>query len=290
MLRSLRIFRRVCIETLLGLKASGWSNWLVVSILAVALTIFGGVLEVTMTLKNLVNAWGNQIQVSAYLQDNVDAKTIAHEISRFPEVKQVEIVTKDVAWNEMQHTFKVASIDNPLPNTLHIKLSSPDQVESLVPKLRLMSSVENVRSPLKVAKKINDVRHFLELAGLFVTAALSAATLTVIGNTIHLVIKARNKEIEILSLMGVGHFYIKFPFVFQGAAYGAMAALLSTFVLLGIHYYVDPYVKDQLLSLAPVLTQNFEYTLGQTSLLMCALGVVVGAGGSLWTSGRYIKF
>ena len=289
MLRSLRIFRRVCIETLLGLRASGWSNWLVVSILAVALTIFGGVLQMTMTLKNLVNAWGNQIQISAYLPDSADPKTVAHEISRFSEVKQVEIVTKDVAWNEMQHTFKVASVDNPLPNTLHIKLSSPDQVEVLAPKLRLMSSIESIRYPLKVAKKINDVRHFLELAGLFVTAALSAATLTVIGNTIHLVIKARHKEIEILSLMGVGPFYIKCPFVFQGAVYGAMAAILATAVLLGIHLYIDPYVKDQLFSLAPALTQNLEYSLVPTSLLMCALGVVVGAGGSLWTSGRYIK-
>lgn len=288
-MRSLRIFRRVLIETVIGLKASGWSNWLVVSILAVALTIFGGVLQMTMTLKNLVNAWGNQIQISAYLPDSADPKAVAHEISRFPEVKQVEIVTKDVAWREMQHTFKVASIDNPLPNTLHIKLSSPDQVESLAPKLRLMSSIENIRYPLKVAKKINDIRHFLEIAGLFVTAALSAATLTVIGNTIHLVIKARHKEIEILSLMGVGHFYIKFPFVFQGAAYGAMAALLATLVLVGLHFYIDPYVKDQLFSLAPFMPQNLEYGILQTSALMCLLGVVVGAGGSLWTSGRYIK-
>ncbi|MBK7836999.1 MAG: hypothetical protein IPJ49_04770 [Candidatus Obscuribacter sp.] len=44
-----------------------------------------------------------------------------------------------------------------------------------------------------------------------------------------------------------------------------------------------------MLSLAPVLTQNLEYGLAQTALLMAALGVVVGAGGSLWTSGRYIK-
>lgn len=49
MMRTLRIFRRVLVETVLGLKASGWSNWLVVSILAVALTIFGGVLQMTMT-------------------------------------------------------------------------------------------------------------------------------------------------------------------------------------------------------------------------------------------------
>ena len=87
---------------------------------------------------------------------------MAAEICQFPEVKQVEIVTKEVAWRDMQHTFKVAAINNPLPNTLHIKLSSPDQVETLAPKLRLLNQVENTKYPLKVAKKITDIRHFLE--------------------------------------------------------------------------------------------------------------------------------
>lgn len=289
MLRTLRIFKRILVETGLGLKASGWSNWLVTSILCVALTIFGGVLQLTMTLKGLVEAWGNQLEISAYLRDGYDPKAVAAEIGQFPEVKQVEIVTKEVAWRDMQHTFKVAAINNPLPNTLHIKLSSPDQVETLAPKLRLLNQVENTKYPLKVAKKITDIRHFLELAGIFITGALTAATLTVIGNTIHLVIKAKHREIEILSLMGVGHFYIKCPFVFQGAAYGFMAALMATGILLGVHLYVDPYVKEQLLSLAPFMPQNLQYSLLQTSMMMAALGVLVGAGGSLWTSGRYIK-
>jgi cell division transport system permease protein len=289
MLRSLRIFRRVLIETVLGLKASGWSNWLVVSILCVALTIFGGVLQLTMTMKNLVNAWGSQIEISAFLNDGADPKKVAQEISQFSEVKQVEIVTKEVAWQEMQHNFKLGVLNNPLPNTLHIKLSNPEQVELLAPKLRLLPTIENIRYPLKVAKKINEIRHFVELAGFFVTAVLSAATLTVIGNTIHLVIKARLREIEILSLMGVGHFYIKCPFVFQGAAYGAVAAVMATLILLGMHFYIDPYVKDQLLSLAPFMPQELQYSMWPTTLLMAALGVVVGAGGSLWTSGRYIK-
>ncbi len=289
MMRTLRIIRRVFIETLLGLRASGWSNWLVVSILAVALTIFGGVLQMTMSLKNLVNAWGSEIQISVYLKDAYDPKKVAAEISRLSEVRQVEIVSKDVAWREMQHTFKIAVINNPLPNTLHIKLANPEEVELLSTKINLLPSVEKVRSPLKIAKKINDVRHFLEIAGFFVTAILATATLTVIGNTINLVIKARHREIEILSLMGVGHFYIKCPFVFQGAAYGAAAALLATLVLLGIHLYIDPYVKEQILSLAPFMPRNLEYSLMQTSALMCALGVAVGAGGSLWTSGRFIK-
>lgn len=288
-MRQIRIMFRIVIETLLGLKHSGWSNWLVVSILAIALTIFGGVLMLTMSLKNLVNAWGSQLEISAYLKEDADAKKVAKEVSQYPQVQLVEIVPKEVAWQEMQHNFKVAAISNPLPNTLHVRLFSADQVAIVAPKLKLLGSIENIRYPLKVAKKINEIRHFLEIAGIVVTAALSFATLTVIGNTIHLVIQARHREIEILSLMGVGHFYIKCPFVLQGAAYGAFAAVIAIGVLGAIGYYVNPYLQEQLLSIAPFLPKNLAFGLQQTFVVLLSLGLAVGAGGGAWTSGRYIK-
>ncbi|HEY9786233.1 MAG TPA: permease-like cell division protein FtsX [Candidatus Obscuribacterales bacterium] len=288
-MRQLRIFFRVIIETLIGLKQSGWSNWLVVSILAIALTIFGSILQVTMTLKNVVGAWGSQLEISAYLKDGYSPKKVAREISQIEEVQLVEIVTKDVAWSEMQSTFKVAALSNPLPNTLHIRVSSPEAVEKVAPKIKLLPQVENIRYPMKVAKKINEFRHFIEIAGLVVTGALAAATLTVIGNTIHLLIQSRHREIEILSLMGVSPFYIKGPFILQGAAYGAASAVLAIAVLAGIHLYLDPYLSEQMLSLAPFLPHNMEYGMWQTFLFMLFLGVAVGAGGSAWTSGRYIK-
>jgi cell division transport system permease protein len=288
-MRQLRILGRVFIETLIGIRQSGWSNWLVISILAIALTIFGSVLQLTMTLKNVVNAWGSQLEISAYLKEGADPKKVAKEVSQYPEVALVEIVPKEVSWQEMQSTFKVAALTNPLPNTLHVRLNNAEDAEKLAPKLNCLTGVENTRYPLKIARKINEFRHFLEIGGIVITAALTTATLTVIGNTIHLVIEARQREIEILSLMGVSHFYIKGPLILQGAAYGAVAACLSASVLWILHMYMDPVVRDQLLSFAPLLPENLGYGLMETFTVLLSLGIAVGAGGSAWTSGRYIK-
>lgn len=288
-MRQMRILLRVVIETLIGLKQGGWSNWLVVSILAIALTIFGGVLQLTITLKSVVTAWGSQLEISAYLKDGYDPKVVAQEVSQLPEVQFVEIVPKDTAWKELQSTFKVASVANPLPNTLHIKVSSAEAVQQVALQVKNLSSVENVRYPLKVAQRINEFRHFLELGGFAVTAALTAATLTVIGNTIHLVIQSRHREIEILSLMGVSPTYIRSPLILQGATYGAISGLLSMLVLWGLHAYIDPYLSEQLIGFAPMLTQSLEHSLAQTFFALLILGVAVGASGAFWTSGRYIK-
>ena len=75
-MRTLRICLRVLQETVIGLRRSGWSNWLVVSILAVALTIFGGVLQTTMAIKVLVSSWGSQLEISAYLKENFEPQKV----------------------------------------------------------------------------------------------------------------------------------------------------------------------------------------------------------------------
>jgi cell division transport system permease protein len=288
-MRQLRVLSRVAVETVIGLKRSGWSNWLVISILTIALTIFGGVLQLTMALKDVVTSWGSQLEISAYLKDDFDANKVAKEVSQIPDVQVVEIVPKEVAWAEMQSSFKVAALNNPLPNTLHVRLTSTDAVEKTAARLRTLGGVEHIRYPLKVARNLNRFRQFIEIAGAVITAALTAATLTVIGNTIHLVIQARHREIEILSLMGVSPWYIKGPLILQGAAYGTGAALVAMTFLFGLHLYIDPYVKQQLLSFLPILPQNLASGMLPTFMVILVLGLAVGAGGSAWTSGRYIK-
>jgi len=89
--------------------------------------------------------------------------------------------------------------------------------------------------------------------------------------------------------MGVSPWYIKGPLVLQGAAYGMGAAIASIIVLFITHLYVDAYVREQLMSFMPILSDKMEYGLAPTFLILVALGIAVGAGGSAWTSGRYIK-
>ncbi len=288
-MRTLRIFFRVLRETTIGLRRSGWSNWLVISILAVALTIFGGVLQTTMAIKDLVSSWGSQLEISAYLKEGFEPQKVAKVVSQMPDVQLVEIVPKEVAWAEMQSNYKVAALSNPLPNTLHVKLSNVAAVEKIADKLKLLSSIEHIRFPLKVARNLNKVRQFLEIAGFVITGALSAATLIVIGNTIHLVIQSRQREIEILSLTGVSPWYIKGPLILQGASYGCAAAIIAGSLLFGLHSYMDPYLHEQLVSFLPMNGVATDVNLLPTFIVVLTLGVAVGAGGSAWTSGKYIK-
>ncbi len=288
-MRRLRILGRIITEMVLDFQHSGWSSWLVVSILVIALTIFGGVLQLTVALNNLVSSWGSQLEISAYLKDTANPRQIADQISRMPGVRLVEIVPKQVAWEKMQKSFKVASLTNPLPNTLHVQLVSVGAVGKTAARLKLVEEVEHIRYPLQVAKNLNRLRHFLELAGVVVTAALTAATLMVIGNTIQLVVQSRDREIEILSLMGVSPWYIKGPLVLQGASYGALSALIATGLIWCGCLYFEYYVADQFVGVMAIVPSNVSYGMVPTLATLLLLGLSVGAIGSAWTSGRFIK-
>ena len=89
--------------------------------------------------------------------------------------------------------------------------------------------------------------------------------------------------------MGVNPWYIKGPVVLQGASYGAASAMVATAIIWGIHIYMDSYVTGQLASYMPLLAADIGYGMVPTFLVILALGVAVGAGGSYWTSGRYIR-
>ncbi len=288
-MRIFRIIYRVVVESLIGLKQSGWSNWFVISILATALILFGFIMQVTLTLKTLVNSWGSQLEISVYLKDSCKPYPEAQKIGAMKGVEQVLVIPKEEAWQKMRKSFSVAYVDNPLPNTLHIKLKSPTYVEQLAPIIKAMQEVENVRYPLKVARIINQIRRFVEIGGLFVMLAMSAATLIVIGNTIQLVIQSKQREIEILSLMGVSHFYIKGPFILQGILYGTSSALIASGLIAIVNLNCEKYVKLQLAYLAPSLTNNLEFGLTPIYLMLFGLGIAVGATGGAITSGRFIK-
>ena len=65
----------------------------------------------------------------------------------------------------------------------------------------------------------------------FVIIISAALTITIINNTIQLVIQSRKDEIEIMRLMGVSNWYIKTPLIMQGAFYGFVSSVIAVLPL-----------------------------------------------------------
>ena len=281
-LRELRIIYRIGLETVNGIKRTGWINLAIVTTMAAILTIFGALFRTTMSLNSFVSELGNVLEISVYLKDSVKAEQVADKIKTIEHVERVKIIPKEKSWNDLKREIDVPDFENPLPDTLHVKVDKPENIDTVFTQIKKYEDVEDMNYAQDIAKKMQMFNNVVHTVTLVVVILVAILTITIINNTIQLVIQSRKEEIEIMRLMGVSNWYIKIPLILQGAIYGFMGALIALLPmntvnngLLRVHeFFVVP---------APILANNVVI------LAMFILAVGFGAGGSFLSIKKHLQ-
>jgi len=291
-MRTLRILIRTFIEAYGSIRYSGMSNLIVIGIMAVALALLGGVLQLNSTIKQISQNMDSQIEFSVYLQDSAVPDEIAKAISRNKQVERVEVVTKDAAWQRFKKKFDLVDdgAGNPLPNTLHINMRSPKYVNDVITYVKTLPGIEQISYAPELFSGLEKVRSIMFSLGIFLTVILGFGTFTIVSNTIQLVIRARALEIEVLRLVGVDDWYIRGPFILHGIFYGLVSALVAILPLWLFQKMVWDSFQSALKSLMP-LTFNFNSG-SELALIFIALtliGMLVCGLSSYFTTEKYIR-
>lgn len=290
-MREVRIIWRTLQEALGSIVSSGLSNIIVVSILAVALALFGGVLQLNSSIKQISQNLDTQLEFSVYLLDSAEPREIAKEISTIQRVEKVEIVTKDIAWERFKKRFNFADASgNPLPNTLHVNIRRPEDLNAVIEEVKTLSGIEQISYAPELFNGLERVRSILFSFGVLITLILAAGTITIVSNTIQLVIKSRSLEIEILRLVGVDDWFIRGPFIFHGIFYGIVAAFLGIIPLIIFQSFVWNSFQSSFKTIMPV-TFNFDSgsELAPIFMVMMLTGILVCGVSSYFTTEKYIK-
>lgn len=289
--RTFRISYRMFYETLQDIWRGGWSNWVVISILTSVLAIFGFVLQVSFGLKVIGQKLTDQLEFSVYLSSDVDFKEFALKIGKMPYVKRVEVIDKDIAWYEFKKNFTISEdIQNPLPNTVHVRVAKPDSLKPTLLEVRKMPGIIDINYAPGVLGFINKLKTLLQLVGIVLILLLVFVTIVIIGNTIHLVIQSRKNEIEILRLMGVEDWYIKAPFILQGIFYAIVSATIAIFPLFLLESVLWETAQNLIGSVLPTgLSQLYKGNLFYVYFVLLIVGVFVSSTGCFWSAKRYLK-
>lgn len=279
----IRITTRLFMETGGGLKRSGWMNMVIIVTMASILTIFGTLTVMLLDSQFFVQSLGNNMEVSVYLKDSAQPTQVRTQLESLKEVRDIHLISRAEAWESMQEVYKdLPEIGNPLPNTFRLKVKDPETIDATVKQLRELPTVEAVNYPFAVTQKIKAITRTMTLFGLGFTLILGLLTAFIISNTISLLIQARSREIEILRMMGVGNWYIRLPFLFQGAFYGLVSALLAYVPVSTLQHYSN--IAFEFFQSSPN-----PYSLPFVFLLLIILGCVVGSGGALSSVHKYLK-
>lgn len=278
----LRIFYRLGIETVSDILRTGWVNLVIVTTMAAILLIFGACFRTALSISSFSREIGNALEISVYLKNNVNPDDAKKEILRFEHVKDIEIIPKSESWTKLKNEMSLPNIDNPLPDTLHVKVDESENLQQVFENIKKVSVVEDMSYAKDLAAKIELVNHVVKTITIVVIGIMALLTITIINNTIQLVIQSRKEEIEIMRLMGVSNWYIRFPFIMQGALYGLVGSLMALFPLEYVQNGLNNIHKFFMIP-SPTGAQHLVV------IVMFSMSILFGAAGSFWCIKKHLQ-
>ena len=169
-----------------------------------------------------------------------------------------------------------------MPDTLRVRVDKPENISVVFNQIKPLSGVEDMGYAKELSKKIQFLTHVVKTSMIFVIIISAALTITIINNTIQLVIQSRKEEIEIMRLMGVSNWYIKTPLIMQGAFYGFVASIIA---VLPLNWVQSLLMNIHKFFLIP--SPTYAQSLVIVSLLL--IGTAFGASGSFLSIKKHLQ-
>lgn len=220
----------------------------IVAILTTAFTLscVGIFLLLYVNLRSAAGWLQEDIKIMVYLDDKLTREAVVELEGRLKADRMVAatvFISKEQALGEFRAQFPEDSHlleglgQNPLPAsfvvTLAAQFRSPDAVKRWSERVRMIVGVAKVDYNQEWIDALAGLIRYIELIAIGVGVILSTAAVTIIGNTIRLTLFSRREEVEILRLIGATRWFIRIPYLLEGAVLGACGSALSLLILKG---------------------------------------------------------
>jgi cell division transport system permease protein len=282
-------------ETISNLRRNVLLTLAAVSTVSISLLLLGVVLVGGEVLKKMVTSWEGKVELNVFLRDEATPEQIEElgaAISGMPEVSRRFFESKEQAFEEYKRMFKdspaiTENVDpNALPASYRIKLKDPNQAEAVAARLQGRPGVDEVQfggEAMKRLLKFTGVVKTILYIGIFLTLA---AAILLIANTIRLGIYARRKEIGIMKLVGATNWFIRVPFLFEGAVQAVLGSLLASgFIFAGKVFGLDR-MQEVILFLPMTVGGG---TVLRVFMILMLVGVAIGVFGSTLALRRFLE-
>lgn len=266
------------------------------STITISLLLLASFILIFVNLNNWILDWGQSLSMSVYLRDGIDVRSKKGIETKIRDIKGAQLIgfiSKERAMMDLAEGLGAKSglldglKENPLPASFEVVFKDVN-INQIVPKkvkeyLEKIEGVEEVAYTEQWLERFEGLIYILKVAGLSMGGLLCLAVLFIITNTIKLTIYSRRDEIEIIKLVGATDWFIKIPFLIEGAIQGIFSGLISITVLFLV-YTLFSLKKMHLLGLG-VLKIIFLPT--EYLVFILSLGLILGLMGSLIAVGRF---
>ncbi len=280
-------------EALLSFRRAPLLSALSITTIAFSLFTIGLFGLVAINMRQALREVGTRVEVVAYILRGTPLESItvaAQDISAFPEVLAVDYIDEEQALAQAQAElveFRDAYRDlrvNPLPASFEIQLKEgfrdAADVAAVARRVAGFGFVEDVRFGREWIERLDQIRNVAGLVGLVIGIAFAAVAIVIIGTTIRMAVLQRAREIMVMRLVGATDWFIRGPFLLEGAIKGMLGGILS----IGLAY-------GTFLAFSRNTTALSDLVFFEPIHLVAGVlfGVAIGLSGSLVSVGRHLR-
>ncbi len=279
-----------------SIRRNFWMSLAAVLSVAISMFILGAFLLLVYNINYISTNLKSNVEAVVFLPVEAPRETsleVREKIKGLPEVVEAVLVTKEEGFKVLSKQFggeeelldATGGVDF-LPDYLRVRVKDPETIHDFAQKVETMPQVEKVNYGQEYIDRLFAVAKLMHWLGSGIVFVLGLGATCLIVITIRLTVYSRWREINIMKFVGATDWFIRWPFLLEGLFLGLMGSgIAALFVYwgynllfneLGTTFMFIPLLNDQNLIL-------------RSSLILVAVGALVGAFGSLFSIRRFLK-
>ncbi|MDD5732001.1 MAG: permease-like cell division protein FtsX [Patescibacteria group bacterium] len=277
-----------------------WLTFATVTVMTLTLFTVSVFVILNILVSSTIDTVESKIDLEVYFKPAVaedDILDIKKDVSKMPEIKNVQYISTAEAlkiFKQMHPDLDqaVSEVDNPLNASLKIdlyKVEDLGKINSLFVSGKYSALVESSSYKGDIVSRFINFRTYVTWFGIILSLVFLVTSLIVVLNTIRMTIYTRREEIEIMKLVGATNWYIRWPFILEGAFYGFISMILSSIALFIGLKIASPHIRD----FFQEFSINFFSSLNAYGLIILGwqfvISVFVGVVSSTIAISRYLK-
>lgn len=270
-------------------------NWVAsvstITTMTLSLTMLAALSLLSANLSQALATLQDELELAAYLDDGSNVEQLITTVRAWPEVERLEFVSSDQALADMVADLPSLSraasfVENPLPDTFHVRLYDPAQTSNVRFRLEQLPGVDEVDDSSQAVDTFLAIYDALRVGGSILIVVLLGAALFAIVNSIRAAITARRQEIDVMRLVGASRNFIRAPFLLEGVMLGVISAVISLGLVIPGYQFAVARLSEQF-SFVPFVRD--AAVLGWIAGALAALAVLVGFVGSAIGLSQFLR-
>ena len=241
---------------------------------------------------------GDYDTIEIYLKDDVkkkQAQKLVADLKETDGVADAWYKSKKKAMKEFKERwgdngYLLDNLDrNPLPNSIVVPIADLEKAAAIAAHAEGLKGVEDVKYYKDTVDKLLKITKFIQWSAIILMIFLIIVSIVVVSNTIKLTVFNRADEITIMKYVGATNWFIRGPFLVEGIIIGILSAAISVGLTALIYHKLIEMLGDQLLSILNIPMIPEEFLIYNLAWIFLALGVSIGACGSIISMRKFLN-